>query len=99
MKIEHMRWQSGRWEPAVPGKLSAAQLVLLFGCPSLLKEQYMLQEIQRAYLKNRYLSRLFIIKTIPHFSKMSISIDILNFHMLAHDTSSIDRELIYKKNN
>src|SRR2546429_38311 len=51
MKIEHKRWQCGSWEPAVSGKLTAAQLVLLFGCPSLLKERYLLQEIQRAYPK------------------------------------------------
>ncbi len=44
-----MRWQSGLWAQTVPGKLHAAQLVLLFGCPSLLKEQYLLQEIQQAY--------------------------------------------------
>src|SRR5438128_8153042 len=49
MKIEHMRWQGSRWEPTVPGKLHAAQLVLLFGCPSLLKQRYLLQEIQQAY--------------------------------------------------
>jgi hypothetical protein len=51
MKIEHKRWQCGSWEPPVSGKLTAAQLVLLFGCPSLLKERYLLQEIQRAYPK------------------------------------------------
>src|SRR5437763_14667738 len=51
MKIEHKRWQGGSWEPPVSGKLTAAQLVLLFGCPSLLKERYLLQEIQRAYPK------------------------------------------------
>ncbi len=49
MKIEHMRWQDSRWEPNVPGKLRAAQLVLLFGCPSLLKQRDLLQEIQQAY--------------------------------------------------
>ncbi|HZO75180.1 MAG TPA: FIST N-terminal domain-containing protein [Ktedonobacteraceae bacterium] len=49
MKIEHIRWQNSRWEPTAPGKLHAAQLVLLFGCPSLLKEQALLQGIQRAY--------------------------------------------------
>src|SRR5205085_5419450 len=46
---EHMRWQSGWWTQTVPGKPCAAQLVLLFGCPSLLKQQYLLQEIQQAY--------------------------------------------------
>jgi len=49
MKIEHTRWQGSRWEPAVPGKLHAAQLVLLFGCPSLLKQRDLLQGIQQAY--------------------------------------------------
>ena len=49
MKIEHVRWQGSGWEPIVPGKLCAAQLVLLFGCPSLLKQQYLLREIQQAY--------------------------------------------------
>jgi hypothetical protein len=49
MKIEHMRWQGSRWEPTVPGKLYAAQLVLLFGCPSLLKQRDLLQGIQQAY--------------------------------------------------
>jgi hypothetical protein len=49
MKIEHMRWQGSSWEPAVPGKLHGAQLVLLFGCPSLLKQPYLLQGIQQAY--------------------------------------------------
>src|SRR6266516_2372027 len=49
MKIQHMRWQSGLWAQTVPGKLSAAQLVLLFGCPSLLKQRDLLQGIQQAY--------------------------------------------------
>src|SRR5690348_14162606 len=49
MKIEHMRWQGSRWEPTVPGKLRTAQLVLLFGCPALLKQRDLLQSIQRAY--------------------------------------------------
>ncbi len=49
MKIEHTQWQGSRWEPTVPGKLPAAQLVLLFGCPSLLKQRDLLQGIQQAY--------------------------------------------------
>ena len=49
MKIEQVRWQGSGWEPTVPGKLRAAQLVLLFGCPSLLKQQDLLREIQQAY--------------------------------------------------
>ena len=49
MKLEHLRWQDSGWTPTVPGKLRAAQLVLLFGCPSLLKEPSLLREIQQAY--------------------------------------------------
>ncbi|HEX6480881.1 MAG TPA: FIST N-terminal domain-containing protein [Ktedonobacteraceae bacterium] len=49
MKIEHMRWQGNRWEPTIPGRLHAAQLVLLFGSPSLLKRQDLLRGIQQAY--------------------------------------------------
>lgn len=49
MKIEHTRWRGSRWEPAVPGNLHAAQLVLLFGSPSLLKQRDLLQGIQQVY--------------------------------------------------
>lgn len=49
MNIEHIRWQNNRWEPATPGKLPAAQLVLLFGSPLVLKQRYLLQELQQAY--------------------------------------------------
>lgn len=49
MKIEHTRWQGTKWEPTIPGKLRAAQLVLLFGSPSLLKQQSLLQELQQVY--------------------------------------------------
>ncbi|SRR5579884_123172 len=51
MKTEQMRWtQANGWEPAAPGKSDvAAQLVLLFGTTSVLKEQCHLDEIKRAY--------------------------------------------------
>jgi hypothetical protein len=51
MKIEQTRWTAAKgWEPAPPGKLGeGAQLVLLFGSTSLLKEQKYLAEIKRAY--------------------------------------------------
>jgi hypothetical protein len=46
-----MQWtQSSGWELAIPGKLgAAAQLVLLFGTTSVLKEQHHLAEIKQAY--------------------------------------------------
>jgi hypothetical protein len=51
MRIEQTRWTAAQgWEPAPPGKLGeGAQLVLLFGSTSLLKEQKCLAEIKRAY--------------------------------------------------
>src|SRR5215472_849168 len=49
MKIEHIRWQRNRWEPTAPGQLLSAQVVFLFGSPSILKRRYLLQEVQRAY--------------------------------------------------
>jgi len=49
MKIEHTQWQNNRWEPSLPGKLPAAQVVLLFGSPSVLKYRQLLQHVQRAY--------------------------------------------------
>ena len=49
MKIEHIWWQNNRWFPTVPGKLRSAQMVFLFGSPSVLKHPYLLQEVQRAY--------------------------------------------------
>ena len=51
MKIEHIRWQNNRWEPAAPGKLLSAQVVFLFGSSSALKRRSLLQEIQWAYPK------------------------------------------------
>lgn len=51
MKTEQMRWtQASGWEPAAPNKSGiAAQLVLLFGCTSVFKEQGCLDEIKHAY--------------------------------------------------
>jgi hypothetical protein len=51
MKTEQTRWIQGNgWEPTAPGKLgAAAQLVLLFGSPAVLKEQHHLDEIKQAY--------------------------------------------------
>ncbi len=51
MKTEQTRWTQGHgWEPTPPGRLgAAAQLVLLFGSPSVLKEQCHLDEIKKAY--------------------------------------------------
>ena len=49
MKLEHIRWQNNRWEPTAPGRLPAAQVVLLFGSPAVLKQRHLLQQIQRAY--------------------------------------------------
>lgn len=49
MKIEHVRWQNNEWEPTAPGRLPTAQIVFLFGSPRVLKQQYLLQQVQRAY--------------------------------------------------
>ncbi len=49
MKIEHTLWQDNKWEPAAPGRLHTAQLLLLFGSPSLLKERSLLRKIQQTY--------------------------------------------------
>ena len=57
MKIEQTRWtEAKRWEPALPGELGeAAQLILLFGSTTLLKQQKYLAEIKRAYPKSHLL--------------------------------------------
>lgn len=40
MQIEQARWSKAHgWEPAAPGRLSGAQLVLVFGSTAILKEQ------------------------------------------------------------
>ncbi len=53
MKTEQTRWTAtAGWEPAPPGKLGdAAQLILLFGSTSVLKEQQYLATIKAAYPK------------------------------------------------
>jgi len=51
MQIEQTRWIQGKgWTPAPPGKLGAkAQLVLLFGSPTSLKQTEWLDDIRHAY--------------------------------------------------
>jgi hypothetical protein len=51
MKIEQSRWTSVKgWEPQTPGKLGQqAQLVLLFGSTSILRQQDRVEEIQKRY--------------------------------------------------
>ena len=51
MQVEQTRWIQGKdWTPALPGKLGAkAQLVLLFGSPSCLKQTKWQDDIRRAY--------------------------------------------------
>lgn len=53
MKIEQARWtKANGWEPGLPGRLSdSAQLVLLFGSTSILKDQNCLDEIKKTYSK------------------------------------------------
>jgi len=56
MQIEQTHWsEAAGWQPGNPGKLSAAQLVLLFGGTALLKEQRNLAEIRKAYPKAHFL--------------------------------------------
>lgn len=55
MKIEHIQWQNNKWEPDSPGKLPTAQVVFLFGSPSVLKQPYLIQHIQQAYPKGHLL--------------------------------------------
>lgn len=51
MKVEQKRWTEAKgWEPESPGRLGeSAQLVLLFGGTSILKEQKSFDEIKKAY--------------------------------------------------
>lgn len=53
MNIEQVRWtKANGWETGLPGRLSdSAQLVLLFGSRSVLKEQSCLEEIKNTYTK------------------------------------------------
>ena len=51
MKLEQRKWtEKGGWEPAAPGELSdTAQLVLIFGSTSILREKKCLDEIKSIY--------------------------------------------------
>jgi hypothetical protein len=51
MKVEQTKWTKAKgWEPDIPNCLGeSAQLVLVFGATSILKEQEPLQEIKQAY--------------------------------------------------
>ena len=53
MKIEQTKWESGKpWVPEDPGQLGeSAQLVLLFGSTSILKQKDVLEDIRREYPK------------------------------------------------
>lgn len=53
MRVEQKRWTQARgWEGESPGRLGeSAQLVMLFGSTSILKEQKHLDEIKKAYPK------------------------------------------------
>jgi hypothetical protein len=56
MKIEQKRWTEAKgWEPESPSRLGeSAQLVLLFGRTSILKEQKYFDEIRKAYPKAHF---------------------------------------------
>ena len=49
MKIEQIRWQGTGWEPGHYGSLPQAQLVLVFGSPTFLKEPEPLHQLKAAY--------------------------------------------------
>jgi hypothetical protein len=50
MKTEQTLWTApGQWQPEPPGKLQAAQLVLIFGSRSILEGEQQLREIRQAY--------------------------------------------------
>ena len=51
MKIEQTIWTEAKgWEPEAPGALGeSAQLVLVFGATSILREQEQLQGVKKAY--------------------------------------------------
>lgn len=52
MQVEQAQWsESHGWEPAPPGKLGNAQLVLLFGSTRLLSERKGLSQIREVYPK------------------------------------------------
>ena len=49
MKLEQAQWTNGAWTPTIPGKWRQAQLVVLFGAPSLLRQQIPYLELKQAY--------------------------------------------------
>jgi hypothetical protein len=49
MKLEQVRWTHETWIPTISGKLRQAQLVLLFGAPSLLRQRIPFLELKQAY--------------------------------------------------
>ena len=56
MKLEQFRWTETKgWEPAAPGKLDQAQLVLMFSSRQLMKEQKYLAEMKKAYPKAHFM--------------------------------------------
>src|SRR5579872_5478270 len=56
MNVEQTAWNATKgWEPAPPGTLGDAQLILLFGSRSVLEEQIYLPSIKTAYPKARLL--------------------------------------------
>ncbi|HET9226054.1 MAG TPA: FIST N-terminal domain-containing protein, partial [Thermoanaerobaculia bacterium] len=50
MDLEQSRWTAaGGWEPRLPGSLRDAQLVMVFGCPEVLKEPSRRETLAAAY--------------------------------------------------
>jgi hypothetical protein len=49
MKVEQVQWINGTWKSAIAGRWRRAQLVLLFGAPSLLQQQMPYQQLKQAY--------------------------------------------------
>ncbi len=51
MKVEQFKWtKEDKWQPEPPGKLNeSAQLVLLFGSTSIIRDQICFDEIKKAY--------------------------------------------------
>ncbi|HET9226745.1 MAG TPA: FIST N-terminal domain-containing protein [Thermoanaerobaculia bacterium] len=50
MDLEQSRWTAvGGWEPRLPGSLRDAQLVMIFGCPEVLKDPSLRETLAAAY--------------------------------------------------
>ena len=49
MKLEQVQWINGTWNSAMYGRWRRAQLVLLFGAPSLLRQRVPYLELKHAY--------------------------------------------------